>query len=315
VPFDFTQVVAPFRMQPGLRRLPPGAAQLTPARRGSRHLREKTAVLAGHAAQALAATPGFDPAPVLAAIAAEVAADDPPAFVYESAATYAAPRLGWAVRHGRSHGGGDPDIGALLNALPEAQRATALLCLAFDEDFAVIDGNTATIPWLAVCLPSRWAPEDKVGRHFAEAHAPVADNAVLVAAGEHLARLVTGGERWQRAVWTITADPLLHQHPARSRARWPDVGDAEVIGAMANFRHEQQTFIPLAASRQAVFTIRVESEPLASALRCRDDAARLHAALSSMTPAVLAYRGLDAVRDRLLQWLERRSAALPALAS
>ena len=40
--FDFdAAVTAPFRMQPGLRRLAPGTPQLTPLAPGSRHQREK----------------------------------------------------------------------------------------------------------------------------------------------------------------------------------------------------------------------------------------------------------------------------------
>lgn len=311
MPFDFAQVVAPFRMQPGLLRISPGAAQLTPARAGGRHLFEKTAALASFAGQALLATPQFDASAVLCTLAAEAAANEPPAFVCESESTFAAPRLGWAVAEGSVRGDGAAAIGELLRSLPRSQRPTALLCLAFEEDFAVIDGAQATIPWLAVCLPSRWAPEDKVGRHFAEVHAPVADNARLVAASEQLARLVTGCERWERWVWTVTSDPRLRQHPAQSRIDWPAAGDAESIGTRAHFRHEHQTFIPIGDSGQAVFTIRVDSEPLARALVSRDAARRLHAALSSMTPAVLEYRGLAAVRDPLLAWIARRAAFLP----
>jgi hypothetical protein len=314
MPFDFSQIVTPFRMQPGLRRVAPGAAQLTPARAGGRHLDEKMTTLASFPAQALVAMPGFDVAAVLSDLAAEAAKNKRSAFVRESASCFVAPRLGWAVRDGRILGSGDAAIGELLESLSPALRATALLCLAFEEDFAVIDGNRATIPWLAVCLPSRWAPEDKVGRHFAEVHAPVADNALLVAASEQLARLVTGNDRWERSVWTVSADPRLDQHPARSQVGWPERGDAEAVGALASFRHEYQSFIPLSDTRQAVFTIRVESEPLASALVSRDDALHLHAALSSMTPAVLEYRGLDVVRDRLLAWLAGRAAILPAAA-
>ena len=36
--FDFSLVTAPFRMQPGLRRVAPGALQLTANAPGSRHL-------------------------------------------------------------------------------------------------------------------------------------------------------------------------------------------------------------------------------------------------------------------------------------
>jgi hypothetical protein len=104
------------------------------------------------------------------------------------------------------------------------------------------------IPWLAVALPSHWAPEQKVGRSFAEVHAPVADN-----------RLITG-----------------------------------------------QSFIPVDGQQQAVFAIHVEVQPLAQALADPGRAARVHDALATMSPAVLHYRGLATVRDRLLRWLAVR---------
>jgi len=310
MPFDFSQITAPFRMQPGLRRIAPGQAQLTPSRPNGRHLREKMAVLGATADEALLAVPGFDAAPALQAIAREL----PSAFVFASSRDCAAPQLGWALRAGRPHGEGEAAIGELLAGLPAAQRATALLCLAFEEDFAIIDGASATIPWLAVCLPSRWAPAEKVGRHFAEVHAPVADNALLVEAGERLARLVTGSERWERFVWTVSADPRLHQHPGRGKVEWPEAADAEAVAALASLRHEHQTFIPVPGTGMAVFTIRVASEPLDAALGTRDDATRLHDALASMSAGVLAYRGLTPVRERLLEALRHRIETLPAAA-
>ena len=312
MPFDFSQICAPFRMQPGLRRIAPGSAQLTPASSGGRHLREKMAVLASHADEALVDVAGFDAVPALHAIANEATQLSATPFTYNGANDCEAPRLGWAIRAGRPEGTGDAAIGDLLASLPPSRRATALLCLAFEEDFAVIDGATATIPWLAVCLPSRWAPEKKVGRHFAEVHAPVADNGLLIEASDRLARLVTGADRWERFVWTISADPRLPQHPARGDVRWPDDADAEAIAALASFRHEHQTFVPVPGTGQAVFTIRVASEALDAAVRAREDAMRLRDALASMSPAVLVYRGLSTVQDRLIEALTSRIAALPA---
>jgi len=312
--FDFSTVSAPFRMQPGLRRVAPGAAQLTPSAPGGRHLREKLAVLASFADQALLSTPGADEHAVLRAVADEAAASCPGTFVLTSpfagATRIAAPRLGWALDGGTPTGDGDSAIGAVLAALPAARRPSALLALAFEEDFAVIDGASATIPWLAVCLPSRWAPEEKIGRHFAEVHAPVADNEMLVAASASLARLVTGTDRWERFVWTISADPRLHQHRQRAGVEWPTANeaDAERVVACASFRSEHQTFIPIPSRGEAIFTIRVDSVPLADAVTSADAARRLHDAIASMSPAVLAYRGLDRVRNRLLAWLAARAA-------
>ncbi len=251
--------------------------------------------------------------PVLNAIADEAATSErrPSRATAREAFVAPAPRLGRPAT-GQPEGDGDSAIGALLHGLPPVQRATALLCLAFEEDFAVIDGDDATIPWLAVCLPSRWAPEDKVGRHFAEVHAPVADNALLVAASEQLARLVTGRDRWERSVWTISPDPRLHQHPARRAEGGRPRQATPTPSRAASFRHERQTFIPARGhAAQAVFTIHVESEPLAAALTSCNAALRLHASLSSMSPAVLAYRGLAPVRDRLLQWLATRASTPP----
>lgn len=307
--FDFSCVVAPFRMQPGLRRLAPGAQQLTPNESGDRALREKLAVLSSYRDQAFVADPAFDAGPALDALAAHAAAEHPDAFACDGPDSCSAFRLGWTLRNGRLLGDGAPEIGALLGSLAPAWRRAGLLSLAFAEDFAVIDGSTGRIPWLAVCLPSNWAPEEKVGRHFAEVHAPVADNAALLAAADHLARLVTGVDRWERFVWTLTDDPRLHRHPRRAPAtRWDPQLAPEALARNAFFRTERQTFIPMPALRQAVFTIHVEVQPLQAAVAARADRDRLHAALGSMSPAVLAYRGLEVARDRLLAWLAQSAA-------
>lgn len=319
--FDFSLVTAPFRMQPGLRRVAPDAAQLTPAQPNGRHLREKMAVLASFADQALVAAPGFDALPAFSAIAAEAARDASPAFLVAgtpASPSFRAPRLGWSIEAGAPLGDGDPAIGDLLASLAPELRPAALLSLALEEDFAVIEAEGTTLPWLAVCLPSRWAPETKVGLPFAEVHGPVADNAMLVAAAASLARLVTAAERWERFVWTITAEPRLHQHPERSTTAWPAADrdapiaeQAHALAAAASLRSERQTFIPIAGAGQAVFTIRVDSVPLTQAVRCSDDAMRLHAAIASMSANVLAYRALDGARDRLLHWLAGAGHAAP----
>ncbi len=313
MPFDFDAISTPFRMQPGLRRLAPGSVQLTPTWRGDRALREKLAVLNGHAHQALLMSPGFDPQPALQALFQHAEAEHPRAWHCAADGSVHALQLGWTVHEGgptSSHADATDDVGRCLVALPPHWRRTALFCLAFAEDLAVIDGQTARIPWLAVCLPSHWAPEDKIGRHFAEVHAPVADNQLLITASDHLARLVTGSDRWVRWVWNIASHAPLDAHPARFPAHgWPADADAEQLAAMAFLRTERQTFIPLTSHRQAVFTIQVESQPLAQAITEPANARRLHDALQSMSTAVLTYRNLTEARERLLSWLRTRSAA------
>lgn len=313
MPFDFDAVSTPFRMQPGLRRLAPEAGQLTPTRPGDQVLREKLAVLNTHAHQALLMSPDFDPRPALHALFEHAAAEHPEAWRCDHDGSLQALHLGWSAQGDRvasTRADALDDIGHCLTALPPEWRAAALFCLAFAEDFAVIDGDTARIPWLAVCLPSHWAPEDKIGRHFAEVHAPVADNQVLITASDHLARLVTGSDRWERWVWNITSHSPLDAHPARLAPQaWPADVDADGLAALAFLRTERQTFIPLTAHRQAVFTIHVEVQPLALAITEPAHAQRLHDALHSMSTAVLAYRSLTDARERLLAWLHTRSTS------
>ncbi len=313
--FDFDAAVqAPFRMQPGLRRLAQGALHLTPLAPGSRHQREKLAVLSAHAGHALAQQPGFDAQPGLHTLAAHAATEHPDAFAWDGTRavshTHGVAVAGDDVQQLRSgvFGLGD-EIARCLRGLPPAWRLTGLLCLAFAEDFALVDGRQATIPWIAACLPSHWAPEHKVGGHFAEVHGPVADNALLVRAAGHLMRLVCGPERWERFVWNVTRQPRLCAHPALADpAPWPADAFAHAAAPRAWWRTERQTFIPLPALAQAVFTIGVDVQPLAQAIDGADKAARLHAAVASMSDAVLAYRHLTAVRAPLLRWLEARMA-------
>ncbi|MFD0668438.1 heme-dependent oxidative N-demethylase subunit alpha family protein [Ramlibacter sp. MAHUQ-53] len=260
--FDFARIAVPFRMQPGLQRLPAGARHLTALDPASALAAGKRAVLAAGASRAC--VPGFDPRPALAAIARQAAAE------------------------------GLPFEGPLE--------------LAFEEDFAVLDGATGTLPWLCVCAPSHWAPEDKLGMDFAAAHAPVGDGDRLRAAAASLVALATGGERWERHVWTVSPSGRHDQHPRRhAPPAWPADGDPQAFAAGCWLRVERQTFFPVGGgTRQAVFTIRVQLQPLAEAVDTPDKARRLHDSLASMSEAVLAYKGLTVARPRLLAWLAHR---------
>jgi hypothetical protein len=308
--FDFQAAVqAPFRMQPGLRRLAEGAQQLHPNPRSSRHLLEKLQALSAASAPALQCTSGYDPLPGLHTLATHAAAEHPAAFGWDGHSAHAH-MLGWTVRDSELLPMGaepDPNVGACLAQLPAHWRLAGLLSLAFAEDFALLDTRSATIPWLAVALPSHWAPEQKVGRHFAQVHAPVADSSVLLAAGEALARLVSAPARWERFVWTVTPRSTLNAHPALPVAPW-QAADADGVAAQAWWRTERQTFIPAPDAGLAVFTILVDTQPLAQAIDTAERAQRLHDAIATMSPAVLQYRGLTAVRDPLLSWLARRAA-------
>lgn len=263
--FDFSLISVPFRMQPGLRRIPAGTPQLTALAEGSPLWQEKREVMERGVSRFAVGT--FNAGPALNAIAA----------------------------HARQHGLPRPDLDLPLE-------------LCFEEDLAVLDGEDASLPWLCVCVPSHWAPQDKLGRPFVEVHAPVADGDLLRAASQQLVQLATGGEHWERFVWTLTPSPRHDQHPRRQpRTPWPATQDPEEFASRCWLRVERQTFLPVGqGTRQAVFTIRVMLQPLAEAVDSPQKARRLHDSLGSMTDAVLAYKNLAPARERLLRWLAGR---------
>ncbi|MEN9419333.1 MAG: hypothetical protein RI988_2953, partial [Pseudomonadota bacterium] len=282
-----------------------------------RHQREKLAVLSAFAGQALLVRPGYDASGALARLAAQAALEHPAHFAWNGRHASA---LG--VRVHAADGSLDEErpgpfglgneVARCLRGLPPTWRLAGLLSLAFEEDFALLDGRDGTVPWLAVALPSHWAPEEKVGHHFRAVHAPVADNGLLMAAGDRLPALVSGPSPHERFVWSLATHPRLHAHPQRApREPWPKAGPEEVARA-AWWRTERQTFLPLppgtAGAPSALFTIAVQVSPFVLAMDDPDRARRLHDALASMSPAVRAYRGLDdAAATLLLAWLHARA--------
>ena len=314
--FDFSFAVrSPFRMQPGLRRLSPTAAVLTPLRAGSRAQREKLAVLSAFPGEALLTTQGFDPMPALDALMRHATSTSPDALTWDGHRVEAL-HLGVAVDdQGRIHPTRSGDFGlgkelpTCLEGLAPEWRLAGLLSLIFAEDLAIVDGSSGSLNWMAVCLPSFWSPAEKIGRRFAEVHAPVADNGLLLTAAESLMRLVSGPDRWERFVWNVTPHPRLHGHPSRLDPRGWDLTPV----ASAWWRTERQAFLPVAGSigAQAVFTIRVEVTPLVQALRTAEQAQALRDALASQSAAVQAYRHLDGVALPLMDWLEEQAARLP----
>jgi hypothetical protein len=204
--------------------------------------------------------------------------------------------------------GFDPSmaIAAMHERLPSEQPPE----IAYEQDFAVLDGATGRLQWLCVCVPSHWAPEEKIGLDFASVHAPVADNRLLVGASSQLVKLATSGECWERFVWTVSPSGRYDQHPRRHpREPWPAAREVQTFGDRCWLRAERQTFFPVGrGTQQAVFTIRVMLQPLREALHTRGAARRLHDSIASMSAEVLTYKGLAPAREPLLAWLAQHAS-------
>lgn len=286
-------VASPFRMRPGLARLTAEAA--SPAVPLPLFLRD-----------ALATTYATQKARVLATRRSQAMLGEPDAAVLQAVADAYAAQTGVTLAP-------DPEV----------------LALGMQEDFVVLHdepGEPASVEtpttlrtrFLSVCFPSNWNPAHKLGLDFAAIHAPVADNALLQAGARGIVDMAFRQAPMLRHVWLLTPSAELPQHPDTRRLRWDDAlaqADApKASGRLIDqlcFRVERQTTLPLPALRRGVFFIRVMVCPLTEVLAVAPGrAAELHAALVSMSDAVLAYRGMVGVRERLLDELASQTIHL-----
>lgn len=176
--------------------------------------------------------------------------------------------------------------------------------VALQEDFVVLknDHDVLRTDYLSVCFPSRWDPRTKLGLDFAQIHAPVADNAMLLAAGPSIMTMAFMKQSMLRHVWLIVPSASLPQHPDQNDYSWAEtLRDPSPLLPRLFFRVERQTTLPLPLHNRAVFFIRVMMCSLLDALRVEPHRAHaLREALVSMTPAVVAYRGMTEAMPRLL---------------
>lgn len=174
------------------------------------------------------------------------------------------------------------------------------LGLSTQEDLAIVAGPGGTLEWLHVCLPSGWAPADKIGLPFGAVHQPVAHSEPLVAGQDRIVRAMIDAGPFVRYVWGIHRDGALCHNPRLHRAApW-----GATPGAQAWFRVERQTTKGFPALNRALFTIRYWVQPLTETAADPWRRERLASALAGMDDVELAYKGLtERVRQQLVAWL------------
>jgi hypothetical protein len=332
VPFP---VNAPFRAHPDLRKLAdlhagaaaddPHAGVLVIDERYPAYAQTKRQRLADRERPLVRIAPGPGEAtilPAVAALARLLSGDAPEWIACPGPGRFEMRGSGLAIDFGASDGAqvatlpGREDAPAacvLLQTMPPAPRALAALALSVQDDLVLMreEAGTVLADAFAVALPSGWDPADKLGRTLAVIHAPVADSEALRAASAALGRAMVARGPFVRYVWTLAETAAL--------ARWPgaaagevaparEAGQADAAAAQGEpdlrqlwFRCERQVTLPMAALGRAAFLIRVFVAPLAEVAHDAHRRARLVAALRSMTPAMLAYKGLTRARETVLR--------------
>ena len=265
-------VVTPFRMRPNLEKLDPVAPDLF-VRDELAHVyaAEKHHCLQSHPARIEVGRVGFDTPTALSEIAGEYCSR----FGYDLWPSW------------------------------ETPRGVALM---MQEDFVILkqENDTLRTEYLSVSFPSRWDPREKLGLDFAAIHAPVADNQMLMNAGPNMMTMAFMQQPMLRYVWLIVPSANLDQHPEKNQAWWSEaLADPAPLLPRLYWRIERQTTWPLPHLQRAVFFIRLMMSPVVDVLNTAPGrTAELAATLRSMTPAIVAYRGMTEALPRLLNELE-----------
>lgn len=154
----------------------------------------------------------------------------------------------------------------------------------------------------ALCFPTGWALEEKIGHTLDEIHSGVPGlNPALAAPLNRFLDRLRPGPAFLRDNWGLYATAELNLHPTRPRPRLELPLDPDRIW----LRIERQALAALPRTGGIVFGIRIELHPLTAVLA--DPVARtgLARALATMAPDMAAYKGIAAVRDALVKLAAR----------
>jgi elongation factor P len=318
MPFDFTRRHAPFRMQPGLRRIAPGSAQLTPSaaewpRTCARRWRCCATIADRGAARRSLASTLFRRS---AHPARESASTPPIAFALDGARALRAPVRLVGGGDGDPKDRGRPRTHRRVPRISCPQRSAPPPCSAWR--------SKKTSP----CIDGGHRHDSLAGR------VPAVALGARAQARPALRRGPRAGRRQRRCCALPASAPgrtgvrhtalgalRLDDHPARSAvpapvARCPDPAGttptrcAAHAGAGALAHRAPDLHCPPERARRCSRSMSTPARS-AQALTSAEQALQLRDALASMSPAVLAYRGLTAPRAVLLDWLAHWPAPPP----
>lgn len=157
-----------------------------------------------------------------------------------------------------------------------------------------------------VCAPSHWDPREKIGKGFAAIHEPVAGIEKVNAKAPAMMRALAKGGAFRRYGWSVTVDGRLNHHPEVPRDFDGDVGEwsgreFDPSDPKLFARVERQVLAGLPEAGLVLFFIRVYTYDVAA---LPDESRRaFRAALASMSPETITYKGLESSIGAILDWL------------
>jgi len=189
--------------------------------------------------------------------------------------------------------------------------ALEALSLEVQEDFSVwtYEGEEDWMAYVSLCAPNHWAAEEKIGRDFFEVHTPVAGAGPMLKTSKKLVESMVHRGPFVRFAWGIATDRRLNHHPqapegweaSQWKGRAFDPQDPKLW-----VRTERQTLHGFPEEKLSLFTIRTYFQDLNEIKPDSELKSTLQAALRSMTPESLVYKGLSESLDSIVNWLDAK---------
>lgn len=172
-----------------------------------------------------------------------------------------------------------------------------------EPDFLLLspdDGGVFRLRGGALCFPTGWALEEKLGHTLDFIHGVVPGlNAVLASPIQQFLSRLKPGVAFQRDNWGLVTTDELNLHPAR---RMPGPTLPIALDRLW-LRVEHQALVALPRTGGVLFGIRIALHRLDEVARDAAACAGLRRALVSMPAEVAAYKRLDAVRGEIIRRL------------
>jgi hypothetical protein len=160
-----------------------------------------------------------------------------------------------------------------------------------------------------LCFPNHWSAEEKVGREFARVHEPVAGMEALNRRGDAIVHTMITRPPMIRFAWGLSTDTRLNHHPEPplniSMLEWTG-RDFNPTEPQLYLRVERQVIWGFPEVDAALFTIRTYFHDCQMLKRDAAYRSQLIAAIRSMSPQSLVYKGLATSHTAILKWLEQQ---------
>ncbi|MEA5603142.1 DUF3445 domain-containing protein [Nostoc sp. UHCC 0252] len=183
------------------------------------------------------------------------------------------------------------------------------LATQVQEDLTIICRADAS-NWLGavhLCYPNHWSAEEKIGKDFATIHAPVAGMEKINRRAGAIANTMITHKPMVRFAWGLSTDTRLNHHPKPpsgvSVSQWQG-RSFDLQHPRLYLRIERQVIWGLPEYEAALFSIRTYFRDCSFVKKDSVLRSKLYAAIQSMTPESLVYKGLVESKDSILEWLE-----------